>query len=93
MAQQLLQVKDPGPALQAQADKLVPLGWCSVCVGGAKQAMKDGGTPDAIHAAVIEVPRGQMVNIPGVGVTPAVLPAGVCWEHLAATPASGLLQA
>lgn len=89
---QLVGVQYQNP--QAAADKMVPIGWCNQCIGEAKLA-ENGGKPmtERIHAGVTLVPMLQQVQVPGMGTVPSVLALPVCWKHLTANPASGLLTA
>ena len=86
-------VKDPGPALQAEAEKRLPLGWCNFCVGRAKEALAEGREPGPVKAAVTTIPRVQMMPMAELGGSvPAVFTIPACWDDLGAQKASKLLQ-
>lgn len=89
----LHQVKDPGPAIQAEAEKRLPLGWCNFCVGRAKEALAEGREPEPVRAAVTMIPRLQMMSVRGLGGSvPAIFTIGACWDDLGASKSSSLLQ-
>lgn len=84
---------NPGPGLQARSDLDPQIGMCNPCVAAAKQAVTDG-LPQIppVHAAVTQVPRLQMMALPGGQTIPAVFACPVCWDHIATERGSSLLS-